>query len=116
MLLNRDIPTEMLGSSGSCSIRDSTSLVKEDQSTPFWPHLTFLGVTDWYLILWLMRILVDQLEPQRDKSGFLSFSVIRLVRVAEPSFKTYRSLLMIQSVILSHQASGGLEFCLLFGV
>ena len=34
MLLNSEIRMEILGSSGSCCIRDSISLVKEDQSTP----------------------------------------------------------------------------------
>lgn len=34
MLLNQEIWIEMLGSSGSCCIRDSTSLVKENQSIP----------------------------------------------------------------------------------
>ena len=46
-------------------------------------------------------VLVDQLQPQHDKLGVLSFPVIRLVQVAEPSIKTCMSLLMIQSVILS---------------
>ena len=52
-------------------------------------------------------VLVDQLQLQSDKSGVLSFLKILLVRAAEPSLKSCRSLLMIQSVILSPQASGG---------
>ena len=113
MLLNSEIRMEMLGSSGSCCLRDSTSLVKEDQSPPLQRHLVFLGMTGWYLILWLITmesdhdVLVDQLQPQRDKLGVLSFLVIRLVQVAKPSFKMCRSLLMIQSMILLPQALGG---------
>ena len=85
---------EMLGSSGSYCICDSTWLVKEDQSTPLRCYLVFLGMTGWYLILWLMTmdigrwselpvcfaidhdVLLDQLQPQSDKLGVLSFSVI----------------------------------------
>ena len=51
-------------------------------------------------------VLIDQLQPQSNKLGVLSFPVIRLVRVAEPLIKTCRSLLMIQSVILSPQVLG----------
>ena len=98
MLLNYEILIEMLGFSGSCFILDSTLLVKEDQSTPLQRHLAFLGMTGWYLILWLITmavgrwselpigsasvhdVLVDQLQPQSNKSGVLSFPVIRLVQ------------------------------------
>lgn len=94
MLLNKEIWIEILGSSGSCCIRDSTSLVKENQSTPLQHHLTFLGMTVWYLVLWLMTMvigrsselligsvsvhdaLVVQLQPQSDKSGVLSFPMV----------------------------------------
>ena len=92
MLLNREIRIEMLGSSGSCCIRDSISLVKENQSTPLRCHLAFLGMIFWYLILWLMTmeigrwsempigsasdhdVLIDQLQPQSHKSGVLGNS------------------------------------------
>ena len=63
MLLNRGIWVEMLGFSVSCYIRDSALLVKEDQSTPLRRHLAFLGITDWYLILWLMTM-IDGLNCQ----------------------------------------------------
>ena len=103
-------------------------LVKEDHSTPLQHHLTSLRMTGWYLILWLMMIaidrwsdlpissasvhdvLVDQLQPQSDKSGALSFPVIPLVRVAEPSLRTCRSSLMILSVIFQ-RISGGFYRC-----
>ena len=85
---------EIIGSSGSCCIRDSISLVKQDQSMPLQHHLAFLGMNGWYVILWLMTIeigkwselpiacasdhdvLVEQLRPQSDKSGVLSLLVI----------------------------------------
>ena len=86
MLLNHEIRIEMLGSSGSYSIRDLTSLVKDYQST-----LLPIGSAS------VHNVLVDQLQPQSNKLGVLTFLVIRLVRVAEPLFKTCRSLLMIQS-------------------
>ena len=129
MLLNCEIWTEMLCSSGSCCICDSILLVKADQSMPLQHHLAFLGATGWYLILWLMAmkigrwselpigsasdhdVLVDQLWPQIEKLGVLSFPVTWLVRVVEPSIKTCRSLLMIQSVILLPWASGGWTWC-----
>ena len=113
MLLNGEMQMEMLDSSGSYCICDSTSLVKEDQSTPLRCYLVFLGMTGWYLILWLMtmdigrwselpvgfaidhHVLLDQLRPQSDKLGVLSFSVIWLVWIAQPSSKTCTSLLMI---------------------
>ena len=64
---------------------------------PLQRHMAFLGTTGWYLILWLMTmeigrwselpigsasdhdVLVDQLQPQSDKSGVLLFPVILLV-------------------------------------
>ena len=118
MLLKRKVQIEKFGSSGRCCLRNSIMLVKEDHSTPLQHHLASLRMTGWYLILWLMMIaidrwselpisstsvhdvLVDQLRPQSDKSGALSFPVLPLVRVAEPSLRTCRSSLMILSVIL----------------
>ena len=96
--MNYEILIEMLGFSGSCFIIDSTLFVKEDQSTPLQRHMAFLGMAGWYLILWLITmavgrwselpkgsasvhdVLVDQLQPQSNKSGVLSFPVIRLVQ------------------------------------
>ena len=85
--INIEIRIGILGSSGSCLIRDLTSLVKDDQSKPLWCHLAFLGMTGLHLILWFMAmiigrwsefsigsgsvldVLVDQLQPQSDNSG-----------------------------------------------
>ena len=45
MLLKRKMRIGMFGSSENCYIRDSTLLVREDQSTPLKCHLAFLGIT-----------------------------------------------------------------------
>ena len=37
-------------------------LVKEDQSTPLWHHLPFLGMTSLYLILRLMGMAIGRLS------------------------------------------------------
>ena len=125
ILLKREIRIEIFGSSGNCCICGSTSLITEDQLAPFWHQLSLLQITGLYMILRLMAIeicrrtefpigspsahyvLVDQLQLQSDKSGMLSLRLIRLVQVAEPSFRTCSFLLMIQSVISSRRAASG---------
>ena len=49
----------------------------------------------------LQDVVADQLLPQREMSEVLPLPVIRLVRVAEPSLRIYKSLSRIQSRILS---------------
>ena len=112
MLLKHAIQIDIFGSSRICCKRDSTSLVKEDQSEPLQRHLIFLlGITGWYLFLQLMTmsfgrwcelpigsagvhdVLFVLLHPKSDKLGVLLLLLIPLVW-------------MIQPVILSPQPSG----------
>ena len=75
MSLKQDTRRDKLGSLRRLLIFVSISLVKLDQSTPFLRHLGSANLQDDF---------VDQLLPQREMLGVLSFPVIRLVRVAEP--------------------------------
>ena len=60
ILLNHETRIKMLGSFRSCCICNSTSLVKEDQSISLRSHLAFLGVTGWYLIIWLITMVIGR--------------------------------------------------------
>ena len=106
MSLKRDTLRDKLGSLGRLLIFDSTSLLKLDQSIPFLRHLADLQMIGrWSELLIgsasLQDVFGDQLLPQREISGVLSFPVIQLVRVAEPSLRMCRSLSRIQPRILS---------------
>ena len=105
MSLKRETRRDKLGSLRRLLIFDWTSFVKLYQSTSFLCHLSDLGMTDFYQILWLSSILIgrwsqlpmgsasfqdvfaDQLLLQREMSGVPSLLVIRLVRVAELSLR-----------------------------
>ena len=83
---------------------------KARQSIQFLRNLADLGMTGLLQILWLSSIMIgrwlelpidsaslqnvsaDQLLPQREMSGVLSFPVIWPVRVAESLLRMYRSL------------------------
>ena len=123
--LKRETRRDKLNLLGRLAIFDLTSLVKLDQSTPFLHHRADLGITGLWQILWLSSmmigrwselpigsaslqdVLVDQLLRQRKMSGVLSFPVIWLVRVAEPSLRICRSLSSTQSRILTPRWSWG---------
>ena len=112
MSLKRDTLRDKLGSLGRLLIFDSTSLLKLDQSIPFLRHLADLQMIGrWSELLIgsanLQDVFGDQLLPQREISGVLSFPVIQLVRVAEPSLRMCRSLSRIQSRISSPRWSWG---------
>ena len=105
MSLKRETRRDKLGSLRRLLIFDWTSFVKLYQSTSFLCHLSDLGMTDFYQILWLSSIIIgrwsqlpmgsasfqdvfaDQLLLQREMSGVPSLLVIRLVRVAELSLR-----------------------------
>ena len=119
MSLKWDTRRDKFGSLGRLLIFYLTLSVKLDQSTPFLRHLADLGMTGLQQILWLSSIMIgrlselligsaslqdvfaDQFLPQREMSGALSFPVIWLVRVAEPSLRMCRLLSSIQSRISS---------------
>ena len=117
--LNLRILFVMFASSGICSMESSTADLKSSQFTPFLFHLGAFPKTGWCTILEFTVILIGRwselpicsptshlhfslhFRPASVTSGVLSFPVIRLTLVGEPSFRIESCCCNAQSSISS---------------